>query len=260
MLMLYFSGTGNSKYIAELFCKQMDTKCHSIEEEINFSNLITENQTIAFCYPIYASRPPRIIREFALKHKESLRGKKIIIFCTQWLFSGDGARSFTDFFPDNYIEVLYAEHFLMPNNVSNLFFLPVTQDRRIKKYLTKADQKMKIVCRNIKSGVIRKRGFNLISRILGLSQGTFVPWLEQRTKNSLKINKNCNGCKICIYICPVNNLAFKNKKTMPIAMGDCIICYRCVNQCPKKAITVMFRSKVRRQYKGIDNHTQNKGE
>ena len=253
MLMLYFSGTGNSKYIAELFCKQMDAACHSIEEKLDFAELITNEQTIAFCYPIYASRPPRILRDFVSRHIEALRGRKIIIFCTQNIFSGDGARSFVDLLPENHVEVLYAEHFLMPNNVSNLFFYPMSSERGIKKYVTRAEREMKIVCRNIKNGTIKKRGFNLISRLLGLPQGVCVPWIEKRTKNSVRINENCNGCNLCVSICPVNNLICENEKTIPIAAGNCIICYRCVNQCPRKAITTMFNAKVRKQYKGI-NH------
>ena len=36
MLMLYFSGTGNSKYIAESFGRRMAAECRSIEEKADF--------------------------------------------------------------------------------------------------------------------------------------------------------------------------------------------------------------------------------
>ena len=80
MLMLYFSGTGNSKYIAERFCNVMNTHlpqtasagllahCCSIEEKIDFEQLIFSHETIGFCYPIYGSRVPRIMREFVRKY------------------------------------------------------------------------------------------------------------------------------------------------------------------------------------------------
>ena len=143
MLMLYFSGTGNSKYIAELFCNGMTAlnspaECHSIEEKIDFGRLMTLHEVIAFCYPIYGSRVPRIMREFVQRQMEFLKDKKIIIFCTQLIFSGDGARVFTDIFPRNYLQVIYAEHFLMPNNVNNLFILPLDSESRIKRYIKKA--------------------------------------------------------------------------------------------------------------------------
>ena len=126
MLMLYFSGTGNSKYIAELFCNVINThlsqsasaglpsQCFSIEEMIDFEQLISSHEIIGFCYPIYGSRVPRVMREFVKKYFNFLKEKKVIIFCTQWIFSGDGARVFTDMFPRNFIKVIYAEHFLMP--------------------------------------------------------------------------------------------------------------------------------------------------
>ena len=65
MVMLYFSGTGNSKYIAELFCKHMNAEFYSIEETIDFDKLIVSEEVIGFCYPVYGSRVPRIMREFA---------------------------------------------------------------------------------------------------------------------------------------------------------------------------------------------------
>ena len=175
--MLYFSGTGNTKYIAELFCRRMDAQisqaaqCHSIEENLEFDKLIASHETIGFCYPIYGSRLPRIMREFVGRYLECLKDKKVIIFCTQWLFSGDGARVFTDMFARNYVKVIYAEHFLMPNNVNNLFILPIESDKKVRKYVERAEIKMQLICSNIKKGIIRKRGFNVFSRFLGLFQG-----------------------------------------------------------------------------------------
>ena len=32
---------------------------------------------------------------------------------------------------------------------------------------------------------------------------------------------------------------------------NCTMCYRCINKCPKKAIRVLLRCKVKKQYKGI---------
>lgn len=51
-------------------------------------------------------------------------GKKIIIFCTQLLFSGDGARVFTDLLKSISYTVIYAKHFNMPNNICNFFLAP----------------------------------------------------------------------------------------------------------------------------------------
>ncbi len=251
MVFFYFSGTGNSKYIAELFCGKMGAECicRSIEEKMDFAGLMATHETVGFCYPIYGSRVPRIMREFVKRHYINLKGKKIVIFCTQMTFSGDGARVFTDLFEKDYVDVIYAEHFIMPNNVCNFFLLPMTSDAKINKCLQKANKKMDLVCRNIKAGIVKKRGFNIISRILGLTQGVFMPSIEKKALNSININIDCNNCGLCVSNCPMSNLVLSNGHV--IHKQNCTMCYRCVNLCPRKAITVFFHEKVRRQYKGI---------
>ena len=249
MLMLYFSGTGNSKYIAESFSQKIGASCHSIEEEINFTKLIDEHDTIAFCYPIYGSCVPRIMREFVSQHLEKIQYKKLIVFCTQLMFSGDGARAFNDLLPRGYGEVIYAEHFNMPNNICNFPIFSVKNGDATTKYLHKAEKKMESVCKHLREGVIKKRGFNSFSKLVGKSQSAFWPEMEEKNKSSVKTDEDCNSCGACVKICPSKNLQLDEKGI--VQNNNCIICYRCVNACPQKAITVMGLKKPKTQYKGI---------
>jgi len=262
MLTIYFSGTGNTKYIAQLFSKKMNAECLSIEDDTHFFDEIKKHDVITLCYPIYGSRVPRIMREFAIKHMSALAGKKIIIFVTQLFFSGDGARVFTDMFEEDAITVIYAEHFNMPNNICNSVFRKPSE-KRIQKYLSKAEAKMERACHDIKNGVIKKRGFNRFSQIIGNIQG--VPWqgnskknglgasqrsIEYKAMNDVRIDDSCTSCNVCVEICPMRNL--ENNAGEIIQKGNCTVCYRCVNHCPDKAITVMMtHKKPRWQYKGV---------
>ncbi|MCL2361999.1 MAG: EFR1 family ferrodoxin [Defluviitaleaceae bacterium] len=269
MLTLYFSATGNSKFIAELFSRKMDSKCLSIEDDVNFTEKIKAHNIIAFCYPIYASRIPRIMREFVAKHMNELAGKKIIIFATQVAFSGDGSRVFTDMFWDATIDVIYAEHFKMPSNVGNVpLWRP--NKKKIQRYITKAEAKMVRVCQDIKSGIVKKRGFTRFSQIIGKIQG--VAWqgdskedtnnrnksgfnidkrrfsVEKMRENDVRIRKNCTVCNICVKVCPMKNL--ENTGNEVKQKGNCTLCYRCVNMCPERAITVLFHRRPGWQYNG----------
>ena len=244
-VMLYFSGTGNSKYIAELFSQNINAESHSIESNVDFGALINENEVIGFCYPVYFSRVPRIMREFVGKHIKQLKNKKLLIFCTQQILSGDGARAFTDLFPKGYVQVLYAEHFFMPSNI-----WPITTNaRKIKKYYYNAERKMQVVCRNIINGNTKKRGFNFISRILGLIQAPLALPIERKANNSVKISAQCTNCELCISICPMKNFHLENNKIEH--NHNCTVCYRCVNKCPNKALTVVFHGKIKNQYRGL---------
>jgi ferredoxin len=245
MIIFYFSGTGNSKYIAELFSQNMSCGCFSIEENIDFEALIKANETIAFCYPIYFSRVPRIMREFLQRHMSALKDKKLIIFCTQQILSGDGARAMAALFPKRHVQVIYAEHFFMPSNT-----VPITTDTgKIKKYAEKAVPKMQKVCRNIQSGKVRKRGFNAGSRALGLIQAPLLMPAERKANKHINIADDCIGCGLCVTECPMKNLTLKDEKI--IHNHNCTVCYRCINRCPQKAIN-FFRYKIKKQYKGIE--------
>ena len=257
MVMFYFSGTGNSKYIAELFCQNMEASCYSIEDKVDFSQLINSEVIIGFCYPIYGSRVPRNMRQFVQRFLPELKGKKLIIFATQLLFSGDGARVLTDLFPENYIEVFYADHFHMPNNVSNFFLLGQRSKKGIEKKLLKAEKKLIAICNDIKLGKVKRRGFSALSKFLGKIQGNLwqkdsksvdlMPGsMEEKIAKSVRVSQDCTLCSICVRSCPVKNLKLENKSIMH--NNNCVVCYRCVNICPERAISVMLKAKPKWQY------------
>ena len=189
------------------------------------------------------------MREFVMAQMNSLKAKKLIIFCTQMYFSGDGARALTDILPRGHAEVIYAEHFLMPNNVCNVFITPIPGEKTIKKYLTNTERRMQTVCDNIRRGVVKKRGFNPVSRALGLIQGVFFPGIEKRAQGKVWVDSDCNKCGLCVSICPMKNFDCVDGEM--VTKNNCMICYRCINKCPQKAISVWFRGKVKKQYKGV---------
>ena len=92
MLGIYFSGTGNSKYAAEVFCNEYDkdSKVLSIEEE-NITNEIKNNDFLVFSYPVQYSTAPKILRDFISDNSELWKNKRIFIIATMGLFSGDGS-------------------------------------------------------------------------------------------------------------------------------------------------------------------------
>ncbi len=250
MVTIYFSGTGNTKYVANRFSSIMGCQNYSIEDNVNFKDVFKINNTICFCYPVYGSCVPKIMREFIQKHKTCLDNKEIIIFCTQLMFSGDGARVFTDLLKGNKYKVIYAEHFNMPNNISNTSIFKVTNGNENHKVVDKVNKKLIRVCYNIKNDIIYKKGFNIFSYLLGLLQRPFFIRYENKLIRTLEISNECNNCKLCINICPTKNLYLKDNKIQD--KNKCTLCYRCVNICPQKAIRLMFDKPVIKQYKGID--------
>lgn len=248
MVIVYFSGTGNSKYIAEQFAERMNIKAYSIEQDLDFEMLFTKEDTIAVCYPVYGSCVPRIMREFVEKYKSFFGTRKLIIFCTQMLFSGDGARAFARLLPGCDERVIYAEHFLMPNNICNFFLFPITEKEAIKKP-KKAIKKLELVCSDIQKGIVKKRGWHIFSTLLGKTQNIAYPKMEMKGRSSFRTDESCIVCGLCAKNCPTHNLEIVNGKV--VQKSNCTLCYRCVNLCPKRSCTVYLHRKPKKQYKGI---------
>lgn len=251
MVMVYFSGTGNSKYIAEKFAKRMKIKAYSIEQDLDFGRLFAKEDIIAVCYPIYGSSVPRIMREFVETYKKYLQTKKLIIFCTQMLFSGDGARAFSRLLPGCDQRVIYAEHFLMPNNICNFFLFPVTEKERIKKP-KKALKKLYRACSDIEKGIVKKRGWNFFSTLLGKTQNIAYPKIERKGRSSFRTDQSCVACGLCVKNCPTHNLKIVSGRV--VQKNNCTLCYRCVNLCPRQSCTVFLHKKPKKQYRGVTKY------
>ena len=52
--------------------------------------------------------------------------------------------------------------------------------------------------------------------------------------------KLCNGCRICVKICPMDVFRMNNKRKKAVITypEDCMLCELCVLDCPTNAITV----------------------
>ncbi|MCL2576371.1 MAG: EFR1 family ferrodoxin [Defluviitaleaceae bacterium] len=246
MLTLYFSGTGNTKYLAEIFSRKMRFACYSIEENADLGRLIASAKVVAFCYPIYGSRVPRPMRNFVARHLEALRGKRLIIFCTQAMFSGDGARAFADLLPKNHAKIIYAEHFTMPNNISH-FYPPLQSPEKVAKIKRNMQSKLRKTIVNIRMGKMVLRGFNPVSQVLGMMQGSFWYSLETIGRRMVWIDDTkCVSCGLCAKICPTHN--FEQKTGKPNPKGNCALCTRCMNHCPQKAIAILIPNFPKTQY------------
>ena len=249
MIVFYFSGTGNSRFVAERFAKAAAAACYSIEEPLDVEALLAPEDAVAFCYPIYGSCVARPMREFVRAHEAALIGKRFVIFATQLIFSGDGAHALCSLLPGGEANVIYAEHVCMPNNLCNFPLFSVKNGDQNARVLQRAVRRVDRAAADVARGVVRKRGFHRISIFLGKSQSAFWPEIERRAANDVEVSRDCIRCGKCVRTCPVQNLTMTQDGVAQA--GNCAVCYRCVNGCPKQAITVLIHSKPERQYRGI---------
>ena len=239
MIGIYFSGTGNSRYAAELFCREYDKDAiaYTIEDD-DVLKAVNSADVIVFSYPVQFSTVPKIMRDFVTNNKELWRNKKIFVIATMGLFSGDGAGMLGRLLESYGAEVIGGLHLKMPDSIADEKALKRPLEKN-KELVIQAGQKIKECVRQLKEGHPPLEGMGLLYRLAGFfGQRLYFGHKTKKYSSKLKIDKEkCIGCGKCEKLCPMKNIVIVGQKAVS---GDrCTMCYRCINKCPEQAITLL---------------------
>lgn len=246
MVGIYFSGTGNTKYILELFLKKLYkeyTIC-SIEEKCAIEQL-KQAKEITIAYPIYYSSLPKIVSDFIDTNIELFREKKIFIISTMGLFSGDGTGIAKRKFKKVNADIVGGLHIKMPDNICDVNLLKKSKEENAN-IISEANIYIDNIVNRMKKGEKINQGLGFTSHIAGLfGQRLYFGHHVKSYTNKIKINdEKCIKCSNCASACPMENLILRDKI---YNLNKCTMCYRCLNLCPAQAITLIGK-KVVQQY------------
>ncbi len=244
MLGIYFSGTGNSKFAAECFCKNYDkdSKALSIEDQDAISE-IKRSDLLVFSYPVQYSTVPKILRDFITNNSELWMNKKVFIIATMGLFSGDGSGILGRLLHGFGAEVIGGLHLKMPDSIGDEKALKRPLEKN-KELVRAAESKIKESVRLLKEGKPTREGLGPLYQMAGLfGQRLYFGHKTKEYSSKLKINADkCVGCGLCVKLCPMNNITVASGKA--VSGNQCTMCYRCINKCPKQAITLLGKNIV----------------
>lgn len=256
MLMLYFSGTGNTKYLIRQLEERWDEHGVSYStvamDEFDESQiaLIEEAEVILFAYPVHGSMAPMLVWSFVQKYASYFEGKKGIVLATQWMFSGDGGAYLGRILKKCKMDVIAIDHFKTNNNISDVSMLKIKNGKDNDLLKARLNQQIELFAIDYVNGRYRKIGDNATSILLGAFQRIpFSKWERKLAKNVKIDSGKCTLCNVCVNGCPTNNLF--NDEIKIGQNGNCTICYKCVNACPERAISIMSKNKPLVQYKGL---------
>lgn len=233
-MILYFSSTGNSKFVAELLKEYLQDEVislnHIFKNEIELKFYSTKPYIIV-C-PIYAWRLP----------------KKIEIFLKEALFKGCQNIYIVATMGDSYgLADRYCRKIIRKRGMNYKGFAGVCMpDNYIvsNKMLSKDDAIFKIQANlpyvhkisecilhgnNLKTSSTSKKNDWLLSSIANWGFNLFM-----RNSHSFKVDPACIKCQKCIRVCPMNNIYMKDGKIH--FKNQCMFCLGCIHHCPVHAI------------------------
>jgi len=239
----FFSGTGNTAWCAEQISQRLgqrglQTELYSIEaiDRAGVDFCLEQAPIIGLGWPVYGSDLPEPMKRFI----ESLPdggGRKVFTFCTQLLFSGNGAQVYARELRQRNWQIGWSAHFNMPNNicVTQVPFPysadPADHGKRLQRASAKIDRFVVAIYEDRRFA----QGASRFSAALGyLQRGPYRHYFP-RLRNDISIDAEiCTRCGRCVTICPVGNLTMADG--LVIAAGHCVLCVRCYNFCPVQAV------------------------
>ncbi len=246
-VIFYFSGTGNTWWVADRIKRQLDAK------NINASAVSIDTLTskkadwwlktadlVLLGWPVYGSDLPEPMKRFINVLPESDKGKHVHVFCTQMGFSGDGAWVAHNLLKRKGLIIDTAEHFTMPSNMSMSHgFLGTPNEKTMNRIMADAEVQVDSYVERLLAGQARIKG--RYSFPLGIIQRAPYHSIENRLRHRMGIDEGrCTHCGLCAALCPMNNITLKG---VPEFAGHCTLCLRCYSFCPESAIT--YNGRVR---------------
>ena len=229
-MIYYFSGTGNSKWIAEELARRTG------DTAINIASLSKDGPTgitaqsgarIGIVFPIYAWGAPLLVERFC-KSISVCEGAYTYAVCTCGDEAGSAMKRFKRDLPYR-----SAWSFAMPNNYIPGF--DVDSEALAQQKISAARERLGLVAEQILAG---KTVYDVCAgTAAGLKTALIRPMFNtfaRRTKPFYATNA-CNGCKICERGCPVGAIAMQQGKPVWVRK-HCTQCMACINRCPKMAI------------------------
>jgi len=243
----YFTGTGNSLYVAQGLAQELDASLEPIPPLMEQERIMPEADTVGIVFPVYINTLPVMVRRFA--EKLHAQGKYVFALPTFGGAAGMSYRAMDTALAQNGGELSAGFGVHMPQNA---FHKPWDNPSRI---YAKWERKLPRIAARIRA---QKRGIVHGNALLEWALRGLSPKLQAAYQKSLSaatgmdinadpddmiaamgktfsVGAQCNGCGVCASVCPAGNIVLSDGK--PTWRNRCETCLACVNWCPQLVIS-----------------------
>ncbi len=244
-MILYFTGTGNSRYVAEKIAEYTNDQTISINKRLmkDSTDMIDCHGHLVIVVPTYAYRIPKVVYEWLQKTPLThVSGAWFVMTCGA--NAGNEEQDLRDLCKGKGIPFKGKMQLVMPDN-----YIPMynpSSPSEAAKILDNVDPKIK----KIAGMIIRDESFpdhknEKLGALIGRTGNPLFYRFYVKTKN-FKATDKCISCGLCAHNCPLNNIRLVDGK--PVWGNSCTHCVACISLCPKEAIEYGFMTKKRNRY------------
>lgn len=245
-MIFYFSGTGNSKWVAESLAGLLHDKTADILDSISNGEIIEklsagiqEEGFLGFVFPVYAWGAPEIVIDFVKKLGKPEGNAFTFAVATCGEEAGYTLKNFSKIIP---LKSSYS--LVMPNNY--VVGSDLEDEETVLSVLRNAKEEVERMAEELsaKKEVCRVNegsSAGLKSRLVNFGFNKFA----RNTKNFYTTDA-CTGCGLCAKNCPACTITMENNR--PVWGSKCYQCLKCINRCPAAAIQYGKATETRGRY------------
>ncbi len=239
-MIFYFSGTGNSLWVAKELAATYNDKLISISEELmipnnNFTYNISSDEKIFFVFPVHSWGPAILVFRFLKKiNLINYQKQSVFLICTCGDNCGYTTKIVERILDKKSILLTKGYSIQMPNNyVLMKGFSTDTKEIETQK-LNNAPNSFKKIIEDIQDN--KKTDLYTTGTHPFLKSFLVYPLFRKFAikRNSFYAKNICTACGTCIDICPTKTIFWKDNKLK--WNNTCIQCTACINRCPVEAI------------------------
>lgn len=244
-MILYFSGTGNSRYVAKMMGEELKDEAVSINDRLKTGNreALVSKTPFVVVSPVYAWRLPRVVERFILE--TAFEGNADIYFVLTC--GGDVGMA------GKYVKKLCVRKGLayqglmgirMPENYITMYQAPGREE--IQEIIRRAKEPILLAASLVGGGrKFPEQGPTVANALKsGIVNDLFYPLFV--TAKGYHTTSACIGCGKCASLCPLNNIRMEGKQ--PVWGSECTQCMACICGCPVTAVEYRKKTQGKERY------------
>ena len=235
-MIFYFSGTGNSRWVARTLASRMGDKACDLAGLDTIPDLKGESR-VGIVFPVYAWGLPEVVADFAAKLPQT--GAFTFGVGTCGSEAGLALKQLSHLFPlDSSYSLVMPSNYILAEDVEG--------DSQIRQKLADASWRMDRMAEEIKA---RKKVYQVKEGPAAWLKSSLIhTGFDRFARNTrpFRADDRCNGCGQCARNCPAGTITIADGR--PVWGKECYQCLRCLNECPQQAIQYGSKTAKRGRY------------
>lgn len=245
-MILYFSATGNSEYVAKRIAAETDdiavsmTDCYK-KQIFTFNK---RHETFGIVSPTYSWGLPVIVTEFLQKLDLSYKPNYLYFIATYGTTPGQTGQFAENILAPKDLSLSAKFSIKMPDTWTPIFNL--SKKEKVDRINDNAELEIDRIIEQIKSFTNGDFMKNKLPYPLA-KIGHTIGYDAMRKTKHFSVEDTCIGCGLCVKNCPVSAITLNEHKPEWIK-EQCVMCLSCLHHCPKFAIQYGKNTKKHGQY------------